>query len=208
MIQTWILRQDVLPVDAVKTDEDTSICGDCPHRGTTCYVNVGQAPQQVWKKWKSGGYRQAEPEVFNERYAKYRSIRLGSYGDPAMIPIGVLHRLMEIRWRGNTGYTHQWKWCNSGYSKYLMASVESLSEKEFANDLGYRTFRVMGPKENQNNDEILCPASDEGGKLTTCERCRLCSGARGSKKHISIYVHGRSAKRYARQLEAACASTT
>jgi hypothetical protein len=48
--------------------------------------------------------------------------------------------------------------------------------------------------------EIACPASDEAGKRTTCEKCKLCNGAdtRNSKgyqlydnrKSISIIVHG------------------
>tara|TARA_R100001460_G_scaffold30967_6_gene61111 strand:- start:425 stop:1144 length:720 start_codon:yes stop_codon:yes gene_type:complete len=206
MIQTWILRQDLLPIDAVKSDDDTSICGECPHRGSTCYVNVGQAPQQIWKSWQRGNYRQVSPADFARHYAEYRSLRLGSYGDPAMIPLDVLDELMAVKWRGNTGYTHQWKWCDRGYRKYLMASVETLAEKDFANELGYRTFRILTPAQDRNSDEILCPASDEGGKRTTCERCRLCSGATGIRKNISIYVHGRSAKRYVKTQEAACAS--
>ena len=32
MIQTWILRSDINPVQAVNDGNDYSICGDCPHR--------------------------------------------------------------------------------------------------------------------------------------------------------------------------------
>ena len=49
MAQTYILRQDIPPLEAVKSKEDVSICGDCPHKGTSCYVNVGQGPSAVWK---------------------------------------------------------------------------------------------------------------------------------------------------------------
>ena len=32
MIQTWIMRSDIEPHKAIKTGEDSSVCGDCPHR--------------------------------------------------------------------------------------------------------------------------------------------------------------------------------
>ena len=33
MVQTWILRSDIDPISASRTGEDSSICGDCPHKG-------------------------------------------------------------------------------------------------------------------------------------------------------------------------------
>ena len=55
VVQTYILRSDINPLEASKTGEDYSICGNCPMRGeiTTdperkqakgrkCYVNLGQ----------------------------------------------------------------------------------------------------------------------------------------------------------------------
>ena len=32
MVQTYILRADTHPVDALRDGSDASICGDCPHR--------------------------------------------------------------------------------------------------------------------------------------------------------------------------------
>ena len=32
MIQTWILRDNINPVEASKAGDDSSICGNCPHR--------------------------------------------------------------------------------------------------------------------------------------------------------------------------------
>ena len=53
MVQTWILRKDIHPKYAVRSGDDVSICGQCPHRmrehlepdGSTktlrtCYVNM------------------------------------------------------------------------------------------------------------------------------------------------------------------------
>lgn len=64
MVQVWILREDVNPVEAIQTGDDVSICGSCPHRkqpdGTrSCYVNVGQAPLAVWKAYHRGLYLKA-----------------------------------------------------------------------------------------------------------------------------------------------------
>ena len=33
LIQTWILRADMTPQEAVDSGADESICGGCPHRG-------------------------------------------------------------------------------------------------------------------------------------------------------------------------------
>jgi hypothetical protein len=47
MVQVWILRSDIDPIEAFKSKADYSICGNCPQRwslGGACYVNIGQAP--------------------------------------------------------------------------------------------------------------------------------------------------------------------
>ena len=57
MVQTYILRQDVRPAEALRTGQDASICGDCKHRpllGGACYVVVAQGPTVVWKGYKAG----------------------------------------------------------------------------------------------------------------------------------------------------------
>ena len=51
IVQTFIIRSDVAPVDALNTGADESICGQCAHRpyliktgastDAPCYVNVG-----------------------------------------------------------------------------------------------------------------------------------------------------------------------
>jgi hypothetical protein len=74
---------------------------------------------------------------------------------------------------GHTGYTHQWR-ASPEYADILMASCDSVAE---ANMLGFRTFRVAPAtglmKEKR---EILCPASKQAGKKTTCAECRACDG--------------------------------
>src|SRR4051812_10734009 len=62
MVQTWIIRADISPIEAVVTGEDFSICGNCTLRGAvngrkvvnrTCYVPVYFAPLTIWKCYQS-----------------------------------------------------------------------------------------------------------------------------------------------------------
>ena len=199
LIQTWILREDISPVEAVKSGEDSSICGDCIHRGhakngkntgRSCYVTVFQAPLTIWKSHKRGGYRLADdlPNQFTGR-----AIRIGSYGDPAAVPLAIWQAVCSgaSYW---TGYTHQWRDCDIGYSAYCMASADGLADRQFANMLGYRVFRVTadGDKASQ---EVICPASSEAGHKTTCDKCRACGGTSSrAKADIVITVHGAAGK--------------
>jgi len=57
IVQSFIIRSDVAPTDALKTGADVSICGQCPHRPilardngqAPCYVNVGRSVRSVYK---------------------------------------------------------------------------------------------------------------------------------------------------------------
>jgi hypothetical protein len=190
MVQSYILRRDVSPIAALATNKDKSICGDCPLRGTTvkgkrvgrpCYVNVGQGPQATWKG--QSNFAGKESSISG------RTFRMGTYGDPAFVPISVWKKLLSnvIGW---TGYTHQWRKSTSqGLKTLVMASVESVDTKNQANALGWRTFRVMRKNESLQTDEVLCPASEEAGRKTTCENCKLCSGTSKKAKNIAIYAH-------------------
>jgi hypothetical protein len=190
MVQSYILRRDVSPIAALATNKDKSICGDCPLRGTTingkrtgrpCYVNVGQGPQSLWKG--QSNFAGKESSISG------RTFRMGTYGDPAFVPVSVWKKLLSnvIGW---TGYTHQWRKATSqGLKTLVMASCESIESKNEANALGWRTFRVMRKNESLQTDEVLCPASEEAGKRTTCENCQLCSGNTIKAKNVAIYAH-------------------
>jgi hypothetical protein len=146
-----------------------------------CYVNVGQGPQSVWKGQSNFAGK--------EESISGRTFRMGTYGDPAFVPISVWRKLLSnvIGW---TGYTHQWRKVTSqGLKTLVMASVESVDNQNQANALGWRTFRVMRKNESLQTDEVLCPASEEAGKRTTCENCQLCSGTSKKAKNIAIYAH-------------------
>ena len=93
MVQTWILREDVSPLDAIASKEDASICGACFHRGNasrkrTCYVDVGKAPQGIWKAYHRGSYVDLSDDAETIAFLmRGRIVRMGAYGDPAMIAI-------------------------------------------------------------------------------------------------------------------------
>lgn len=192
-IQTYILADNGAdPVQAWKDGSDRAICGDCPHRGTTCYVNIVQAPLAVYRAVKRGSY-----PVFNPRKHLHlfedRFLRLGSYGDPAAVPLHVWEVVCAVT-RNHTGYTHQWSSCDPGYARFCMASVETPLQRLEALAKGYRTFRVRLPHQAIEPGEFVCPASLEAGKRLTCEECKACSGAKAGRRNATpvIYFHGSS----------------
>lgn len=197
-VQTWILRDDISPTDAVKTGDDVSICGNCVHRGDgmggarSCYVTVFQAPLVVWKTAQKGGYPVVSPEAAGAALAG-KVLRLGSYGDPAAVPVSVWSALVSDV-SGHTGYTHQWR-TSDALRDYCMASCDSAFEQELAAAQGWRTFRVRTAAEPLAPREIICPASKEAGAKTSCSACKACGGASAKAKvNIAIIAHGAASK--------------
>lgn len=206
MIQTHIIRADVSPLEASKTGQDFSICGNCKHRGTattdstrkqatgrTCYVNLGQGPNQVFKRLKGTGYPTATPEQV-QAIGRGRMVRLGTYGDPAAVPATIWDKLLQDS-AGHTGYTHQHD-KSPDYSR-MMHSADTKAEALQAHRAGRRTFRVIPVAEYTAQGpaallktEILCPASKEAGQRVTCEKCKLCSGSQVQAKSVAIVAHG------------------
>ncbi len=194
MLQTWILRADMNPLDAVACGADVSICGDCPHRGVvvdgvnrerSCYVNVFQAPMNIYKAFQRGNYK-------HERGARApagSTVRLGAYGDPAAIPFDVWAELL-CQTAHCTGYTHQWRRF-AEFQAFCMASADNAAEALEAQAKGWRTFRVRTRDELMQAREVVCPASAEAGKRTTCAACLACGGhSSKAKADIVIEAHG------------------
>tara|TARA_R100000951_G_scaffold52157_1_gene43889 strand:+ start:459 stop:1253 length:795 start_codon:yes stop_codon:yes gene_type:complete len=156
-----------------------------------CYVKTFQAPLSVWKSYKKGNYEKISLHKLS-KLLTFRSVRVGSYGDPAVIPNEVWDKMLS-RTLGNTGYTHQWQKCEQRYSRFNMASVDSLEEKRQANKLGYRTFRTRLASEPIESDEVVClsdKVAREGKKLVSCADCMMCSGNNSKvKKNIAIIIH-------------------
>jgi len=198
MVQTYILRTDVNPIDALKTGEDESICGDCKHRPilakdsgeARCYVNVGQGVNMVYKSYLKGNYPRITIDEAKE-LVKGKNIRFGTYGDPCVAPIEIFEELATVC-KKRTGYTHRWRDNNFNmeWSKLLMASVDNIWEQQTAAALGMRYFRVQIGYNKPLPNEISCPASKESGQKTTCTNCCLCSGTSIKAKNIVIADHG------------------
>jgi hypothetical protein len=193
MLQTYILRSDMSPMDAIHTGNDYSICGNCSARGEahdgtgrTCYVNIGQGPTGVYKTFLRGGYPGTESIA---SIGRKRIVRLGTYGDPAAVPTWVWNALVSES-IAHTGYTHQWKTTPS-LKGLCMASADSSKEASIAHADGWRTFRVAMPGHiDRLPKESVCPASAEAGKKLTCDTCRACNGASGRHGSIVIKAHG------------------
>jgi hypothetical protein len=211
LVQVWILRSDMSPVQAVHSGADCSICGTCPLRGTVqngrvkdrlCYVHAFQGPLWVWRHYKRGGYTmltdEQSTEVFNNR-----GIRLGSYGDPAAVPTGVWHAA-TARAAFWTGYTHQWRTCDPAFARWCMASCETADDRLLAKSLGYRTFRtsLLDARADRLDYEVVCPASAEAGKRTTCDHCHACGGNAGAstRADVVITLHGVAGSRYRKRV--------
>lgn len=191
MIQVYILDRNNHPVEALKTGEDNLICGDCPLRNNGCYVNVWQGPVSVWKQYRAGKYPRFTKNREHTKLFSGRSIRWGSYGDPAFIPYEVIayFNSLVVNW---TGYTHQWRTCDPVYANVFMASCETQSQVFNANINGWRTFATHNSDLKPTNS-IWCPASPEGGNKTHCVSCGLCNGSRGEndpRKNIVVKPHG------------------
>ena len=198
MIQTYIIRSDVNPITAVNTGNDKSICGDCVHRGNenqkrTCYVDYSKSVNAVYKAFERGSYPDFSHNVkLAALWLKGRKVRLGAYGDPAMIPAENWLELLELAsdW---TGYTHQWRDPRfSSLRQFCMASVDNAEESMSAQSLGWRTFRVSldMARDARRPKEALCPASAEAGKKLSCAQCLACSGATGRRGSVYIPAHG------------------
>lgn len=190
MAQLWILNSDLDPVSTSKAGLDVGVCGQCKLRqslGGACYVNLGQAPLQVYKSYKKGIYSYLPLSDYSALNGL--KIRFGAYGDPFAIPSNILDKLSEVSLK-NTSYTHQWKLGDDTLKAVSMASVDNIEEQITATANGWRTFRVS-KVENDTlelmDNEIICPNYTNG---ITCADCGLCGGANVKAKNIVIPVHG------------------
>lgn len=183
MIQTWIIRADIDPVEASKQGKDSSICGNCPHRwhhGGACYVNLGQAPLGIYRAFKKGIYPAFDPAL-HAGYLENRKIRFGAYGDPAAAPFEIWEMLAYMC-QGFTGYTHQARHKNFDprILEFCQLSLDTRRQAEKAKS-GY--FRIVTHKAESLPGEMECLADSKG---LECKDCLLCNG----KNKIFIQVHG------------------
>lgn len=204
MLQTYVMRSDIDPLTASKYGEDFSICGTCQHRGEptldperkqaerrSCYVQLFQGPLNVFKQFDKGAYALNDNRQARVDLGRGQRVRLGTYGDPAAVPAHVWEEVLTHA-KGWTGYTHQQHTPGAAFKPWMtMVSADSLSEAQSAWRKGYRTFRIMHDVSDlQRGKEVLCPASEEAGKKTTCEKCMLCAGSQQAARSVAIVAHG------------------
>ncbi len=204
MVQTWIMRSDIKPTDALKSGDDSSVCGDCPHRPAnngTCYVRVFQAPLGTYKAYHRGRYARPDVDFAKALLPKLfagKAFRMGSYGDPAAAPFP-LWRMCTVNAAVVNGYTHQWRDARfQAFRLLCMASADSVADMTEAHAAGWRTFRVRAATEPVfKGIEAICPASKEAGFKTDCASCKSCGG-NSAKARVSMVImaHGATAKRF------------
>ncbi|MGB3758519.1 MAG: hypothetical protein WBA07_19425 [Rivularia sp. (in: cyanobacteria)] len=188
LLQSWIIKQNILPTEAAKKGFDKAICGDCPmklSRLGSCYVNLA-VTNNIYRKYETRAYpyfSKNEIEVLK----RYRyPIRIGSYGDPTAVPFDVWKPII-LASGSHTGYTHNWLFCDNSWKQYLMASVQSLGEARIAQNRGWRTFRIIAPDAPLTQNEILCRNTEDD--RNKCDNCFLCDG-KSSKPNVADRVHG------------------
>lgn len=214
MVQTYILRPDINPLEANKTGADFSICGNCPHRGNatndpnrktaenrSCYVNLGQGVLITYKAYKAGKYPAITGHDAIAALGADRMVRIGTYGDGAAVPSYIWDSLIS-KAKGHTAYSHQSGIESASFDPAIyMQSADSKEDAELAWLKGHRTFRVIDKIESLiAGKEILCPASKEAGYKTQCITCGLCAGtSTKSPKSIAIVAHGAGAGNFKRK---------
>jgi hypothetical protein len=125
-------------------------------------------------------------------------VRLGAYGDPAMIGARVWRSILKMA-AGHTGYSHQWR---ADFARDIaslcMASADNAVEMLDARAAGWRTFRIRLESDPILPGEFICPASDEAGKRLKCVDCGACDGAGENSRRASpaIIVHGTQSHRF------------
>jgi hypothetical protein len=147
----------------------------------------------VWKSWKAGNYESEPTDKELENMINGRRVRLGAYGDPAMLPIDVLKRLQRLS-NGCLGYTSQWSqsWFDPEVLNYCCASLYNTAAVQKLKDMFPKAkyFRILqDPDEKLLNGEIIC-LNERSGKM--CHECGLCNGRRSN---VVILAHGSWAKR-------------
>jgi hypothetical protein len=194
MIQVYILHRHIHPIEAIRTGADAAVCLDCIHRGTagyqerSCYVDM-KGVASVWRAYQRGRYPYL-PMAEYGRVFKDRAVRLGTYGEPALIPLEIVRAIVVLSER-HSGYTHQWGRIDGEFMQFLMASVDRPGDATVAHGLGYRTFRVNPGEYPVAAGEVICPSESRD---RNCVDCRLCNGATSGAKSVMISVHGIGAK--------------
>lgn len=208
MWQTYIIRSDLRPLDAIKTRATRGTCGTCPLQQSGCYAERSKGLIAIGAKMTGWGYESMSlADAAHALRAASATLRIGAYGDPAAVPTKVWAQLVSAVDGRYTGYTHQWRTADQDLRYYVMASCDNAEDADDAQAMEWRTFRVRQVHpltldvETTRQNEVVCPASQERD-LTTCSACRLCDGlgSRASRRNVAIIDHSTRALAMRRRL--------
>ena len=214
MAQSFILRTDMKPNEAVKKKLDVAVCGECPYaHGAGCYVSMKMVCS-VYNAFKRGSYGTATPADIGTLMAKrvkqgiIDGFRSGTYGDPAAAPFEVWEAMISpVRQAGGrtSGYTHQWaeryaymgRTADPRFRTLMMASTHGPIDTLLAQADGWRAFASFNSlAELEDADVALCPATKEAGFRRTCGSCgkqSACNGRRDEddrRVSMAVVIHG------------------
>lgn len=186
--QVWILNAKNHPNEARKSGEDANTnCRGCKLASYNgCYV-TNFPLGMIWKAYVEGRTPLIKPGSSEwSRLFVNQFVRLGAYGNPSMIPLPLLERIIRDA-RKYTGYFHDWHLLKPSvardYGKYLMASCDETNWKQ-AQALGLRSYTISsGPIKGS----IQCLNVT---KHITCAECGVCAGSNKGTKNVWISSHG------------------
>ena len=178
MPQVWILPRDIHPHQARVEGHDARVCAGCIFAGNRgCYVNWLEL-KSIADSYARGNYSDWDHAAWWMRRSAPVAIRIGAYGDPAVVPVEVWDRLASLPPQPTIlGYTQLWRSpLSRGLERHAMASTKSPLERAEAKRRGWRSFRVALPQDAAcAQGQVRCPATDSDED--TCKGCRLCAGS-------------------------------
>jgi hypothetical protein len=149
MVQTWILRADMSPQEAINQGLNSSVCGACMHRPAnngSCYVNIGYAPRSTYDAFKRKRYALIGKDfcasIVPALFAGF-IVRLGYHmvtHAPRLFKHGAQSSLMRkplmaIATNGAISALRP-------FQAYAWQAPNSEQEAQEAQAMGWRTFRV------------------------------------------------------------------
>jgi len=176
MAQIWLIAENESPLEARKLGLYRIVCGDCAVV-KLCYVNLAYRPRTLYAAYKRGDYPDYDGREHDHVVAA-AGVRFGAYGDPVLLPLGLVQRFADLSGGHYTGYTHQWRRLEyQRYRPYFMASCETLADAQLAESMGWRWYMVT--TEDSVPGAVLCPHQNTALKqVVLCNTCWACNGSK------------------------------
>ena len=178
--------------DVIKKGLLPAVCGDCEPQPTVspvgklkkgaCYVEVCPSVQSPWAAAMRHLHQGVKPDL--ELAVQYirtasRPVRFGAVGNPSSVDYEVNAALCEATRDADgvpraTAYDHAWATCDQRYRQLCHASVVTSEKQRRANEMGWRTARIVEAKSDLLRNEQLCRFQNSVDRVV---RCRECGGS-------------------------------